>query len=138
MAKVTSTLAAGHTYKVETAAGSFTLVADQPTAVGGSDTGPTPKDFLLAAIGACTVQTLKMAAPGKKWDLQTISVEVTYSEVPDPNKPGQKITQIEERIEVSGNLSQAELDAIERTAGRCPVLKIVEGPKQVIKKAVKV
>ena len=60
------------------------------------------------------------------------------SEIPDPADATKKITLIEEDIEASGNLSQADLDAIERTAGRCPVLRAIEGPKQVTKKAVKV
>ena len=124
MAKAVSKLVQGTTYKVESATGGYTITADQPQTVGGNGSGPNPKEILLAAIGACTVQTLMMVAPKRKWDIQDLSVEVTINEVddPDPSKPaGAKIQQIEERIEVKGNLSQAELTAIENTAGRCPV-----------------
>lgn len=138
MQSVTSKLVAGTNYQVECTSGSFTLVCDQPTTVSGTDQGPNPKAFLLAAIGACTVQTLKMVAPRRKWDLQEVSVTVTFDEVDDPKNPGTKIAQIEEKIEVKGNLTPAELSAIEQTAGKCPVLKLVEGPKLVLKKAIKI
>lgn len=140
MAQVKSTLVAGTNYKVEAQIGAFTLTSDQPQSVGGNDSGPSPKDFLLTAIGACTIQTVRMVAAKRKWDVQEMSVTVTISEVDDPNagKPGAKITLIEELIEVKGNLSPADLSAIEITAGRCPVLKLITEPKLVQKKAVKV
>ena len=140
MAKAVSKLVSGTNYKVEIAAGGYTLVADQPQAVGGNSSGPNPKEILLAAIGACTVQTLMMVAPKRKWDIQELSVDVSINEIddPDPSKPaGSKIMQIEERIEVKGNLSAAELTAIENTAGRCPVLRIITEPKLVKKTAIK-
>lgn len=141
MAKAVSKLVAGTRYKVETPVGGFTIVADQPQAVGGNSSGPNPKEFLLAAIGSCTVQTLMMAAAKRKWDIQELSVEVSINEIddPDPSKPaGSKVVQIDERIEVKGNVSAAELTAMENTAVRCPVLKLVVEPKLVTKTAIKV
>jgi putative redox protein len=140
MAQVKSTLVAGSNYQVQATIGNFTLTSDQPQAVGGNDGGPSPKDFLLTAIGACTIQTVKMVAARRNWDIQEMSVTVTISEVDDTTstKPGAKITLIEELIEVKGNLSPAELTAIEGIAARCPVLKIITEPKLVQKKAVKV
>jgi uncharacterized OsmC-like protein len=42
-------LASGFAQNVETR--SHRLVADEPRALGGADTGPTPYDLLLAALG---------------------------------------------------------------------------------------
>ena len=42
-------LASGFAQTVETR--SHRLVADEPLAFGGTDTGPTPYDLLLAALG---------------------------------------------------------------------------------------
>ena len=42
-------LASGFAQTVETR--SHSLIADEPLAFGGTDTGPTPYDLLLAALG---------------------------------------------------------------------------------------
>ena len=42
----------GAGFAQEILAGRHRLAADEPAAAGGADTGPTPYDFLLAALGS--------------------------------------------------------------------------------------
>ena len=42
----------GTGFAQEVRVGPHRLAADEPTAVGGTDTGPTPYDLLLAALGS--------------------------------------------------------------------------------------
>jgi uncharacterized OsmC-like protein len=39
-------------FEQEILVGRHRLTADEPVAVGGTDTGPTPYDLLLAALGS--------------------------------------------------------------------------------------
>ena len=51
-------------------------VADEPASVGGTDRGPTPYEYLLAGLGACTSITLRMYADRKGWALEDIDIRI--------------------------------------------------------------
>ena len=51
----------GDNYQTKILAGNHELMADEPAGIG-DDSGPTPYEFLLAALGACTSITLIMYA----------------------------------------------------------------------------
>ena len=57
------------------------LMADEPIAVGGADTGPTPYDYLVAALGACTGMTLRMYADRKEWPLDSVVVRLKHRKI---------------------------------------------------------
>jgi len=52
----------GEGLRTEMEAGGHTVIADEPEGLGGTDAGPTPYDYLLAALGGCTAMTLRMYA----------------------------------------------------------------------------
>jgi organic hydroperoxide reductase OsmC/OhrA len=55
----------GKSYAQAIVAGPHPLCADEPFASGGTGTGPSPYDLLLAALGACTSMTVGMYARGR-------------------------------------------------------------------------
>jgi putative redox protein len=56
--------------------GKHQLTADEPVAIGGTDTGSSPYQLLLSGLGACTAITLRMYADRKGWALGTIKVDL--------------------------------------------------------------
>lgn len=68
----------GAGYAQTVRAGEHVVRADEPTSRGGTDTGGTPFDLMVGALGACTAITLKMYAERKDWELGEIQVELNY------------------------------------------------------------
>jgi putative redox protein len=100
------------------------LVADEPEDLGGKDLGATPYELLLAALGSCTVITLKMYSQNKKWDLQQVNAELNLStEVVD----GQKKTTLYRNISLEGNLDETQRERLLQIAKACPVAKLLVG-----------
>jgi len=73
--KVTATGPEG--WVVTTKAGEHTAIIDQPEAMGGTNTGPSPLDYVFVALGGCLVTVAKIVAGQKKIDLRGVEVEVS-------------------------------------------------------------
>lgn len=119
-------------------AGRHRLFADEPEELGGDDTGPSPYDFLAAALGTCTTMTLRIYAERKKIDLGRVSVDVSHQKVHRKDseadatggKP-QRIDQFERVITVEGNLDEALREKVVEIANKCPVHRTLENSSRV-------
>lgn len=113
------------------------LAADEPESLGGTDTGPTPYDLLLAALGTCTSMTLRMYADHKKWPLAGVRVALDHGRIHAEDcahcesKSG-KLDRIDRRIEVLGDLSPEQRQRLLEIADKCPVHKTLKGEIDVV------
>ena len=116
---------AGLRLEVET--GKHRLVADELPAIGGTDAGPAPLQYLLTSLGACTAMTLRLYSERKKWPLQDVDVKLTLSKAPvdaaDPSK-GQA-ERIVREIRLSGPLDDEMRTRLMEVANKCPVHKML-------------
>lgn len=116
----------GSGFAQEILAGRHHLHADEPVFAGGGDTGPSPYDFLLAALGACTSMTLGMYARRKAWPLEDIVVHLRHSKIHAVDcaecetKEGM-LDRIERDIQVSGPLNDEQRAKLLEIADKCPV-----------------
>jgi uncharacterized OsmC-like protein/alpha-beta hydrolase superfamily lysophospholipase len=107
-------------------AGRHTLMADEPTAFGGLDSGPSPYDLLLASLGACTGMTLRLYAERKSLPLDKVSVRLSHAKIHAADcencetKEGM-VDRIERMITLHGALNAEQRARLMEIADRCPV-----------------
>jgi putative redox protein len=102
------------------------LVADEPVAAGGTNLGPTPYDYLVAALGACTSMTLRMYADRKGWPLESTSIRLKHQKIhaidcQDCELKEGVLDKIEREIELDGPLDHEQRQRLIKIADRCPV-----------------
>lgn len=110
----------------EIVAGRHQLRSDEPVSIGGTDTGPTPYDLLLAALGSCTSMTVGMYARRKQWPLTRVTVHLSHSRVHARDcavcdTEEAMLTVVEREVEFEGPLSRDQRERLLAIANRCPV-----------------
>ena len=106
--------------------GGHRLAADEPAAVGGADSGPTPYDLLLAGLGACTAMTVRMYADRKRWPLRQTTVRLRHRRIhardcADCETRTGQVEHIEREIQLEGELTDEQRARLLDIAERCPV-----------------
>src|SRR5919202_4914152 len=76
---VTARTAAGPGFRTDLSVRGHAFVADEPASARGGDEGPTPYDYLLGALGACTAMTMRMYAARKGWPLEEAVVSFRHA-----------------------------------------------------------
>jgi uncharacterized OsmC-like protein len=115
----------------EIVTGSHHLTADEPIDVGGKDTGPSPYDLLLAALGSCTSMTISLYARTKKWPLESVTINLRHSKIHaadcrDCETKVGKIDRIEREIHLVGDLQPEQQKRLLEIADKCPVHRTLE------------
>ncbi len=112
-------------------AGRHVMGADEPERFGGRDTGPSPYEYLLAGLGACTAMTLRMYADRHDWQLEKIAVEVTHDKIAVADSV-RKIDRFRRAIRLSGNLTKDQRNRLLDTADKCPVSQTLQRSSTVL------
>jgi putative redox protein len=110
----------------EITAGPHHLRSDEPPTAGGTDTGPTPYDLLLSALGSCTSMTVAMYARRKGWSLNHVTVRLRHSrahakDCVDCETENARLTIIDREVELEGSLTEDQRARLLAIANRCPV-----------------
>jgi putative redox protein len=106
--------------------GRHVIRADEPVPAGGMDTGLSPYDLLLAALGACTSMTMRMYADLKGIPLERATVELRHDKIHAADcaecetREG-KIDRIERLIRLEGPLSEEQRAKLLEISNKCPV-----------------
>ena len=121
--------------------GPHRLTADEPVESGGTNTGASPYDLLLAALGSCTSMTISLYARRNHWPLEKVEVSLWHSKIHAADcaecetKTGM-LDQIERVIAVEGALDSEQRKKLLEIADKCPVHRTLSSEIRILTRAV--
>lgn len=120
--------------------GDHNLIADEPTVFGGNNFGPSPYQYISAALAACTAMTIQMYARRKKWDVLNVTVHVDHSQehavdCKNCEDDSAKMDTLLRDISFEGSLSEEQRSRLLEIADKCPVHRTLSSRMQIITKS---
>jgi uncharacterized OsmC-like protein/fermentation-respiration switch protein FrsA (DUF1100 family) len=116
------------------------LLADEPVAAGGEDTGPGPYDYLLAGLGACTSMTMRLYADRKSLPLERVTVTLKHSKIyatdcAECETKSGMLDQIDRVIRMDGALDAEQRKRLLEIADKCPVHRTLTSEIRIVTQA---
>ena len=120
--------------------GPHRMLADEPVAAGGEDSGPGPYDFVLAGLGACTSMTLRLYAERKSLPLERVTVTLKHSKIhaedcADCETKAGMLDRIERVIAMEGALDAEARRKLMEIADKCPVHRTLTSEIHIVTRA---
>ena len=127
-------------FQQSVSAGPHRLLADEPKAAGGDDTGLSPYDFVLAGLGACTSMTMRLYADRKSLPLERTTVTLRHSKIyaqdcAECETKAGMLDQIERVIAMEGALSSEQRERLMEIADKCPVHRTLTSEIHIVTRA---
>lgn len=122
--KVTVNSVTGERFTQIVESGKHQLISDKSESFGGSDKGPGPYSYLLAALGSWTAITLRMYAERKGFKLNNITIRLSHDrrdleDCSDRETTEDKVDQIQSDIHLDGELDESQRKRLLEIATRC-------------------
>jgi uncharacterized OsmC-like protein/fermentation-respiration switch protein FrsA (DUF1100 family) len=120
--------------------GPHQLLADEPVAAGGDDSGPAPYDLLLAGLGACTSMTMRLYAERKSLPLTRTTVTLRHNKIhaedcAECESKAGMLDQIERVITMEGPLDAEQRRKLIEIADKCPVHRTLTSEVRILTSA---
>lgn len=99
--------------------------ADVDKATGSEDRAPDPHDLLDSALAACTTLTLELYI--RRRQLAVTGLRVTVDRMESKDEQGQSVYQMQRRIAIEGDITDADRQRLLDIANKCPIHKLLSG-----------
>lgn len=113
-------------FQVRASSGDHQMIIDEPLQFGGLGSGPNPFDLLCAALGSCTLITMRFYAERKGWSLGPFSVRIGH------RKGSAEVRDRFERVLRLGSATPEQAERLLAIANKCPVHLLLERGSDVV------
>ena len=120
-------------FKIETRSRQHIAIVDQPVAGGGTDSGPTPLEYLFVSLAGCIVTIGHIVAKQRQLPVRSISARVE-GELDTDVLMGKRsdvragFSDIRIHVKIDADMTQAEKEAfLKEVDARCPISDNIHG-----------
>ena len=118
---VVVTATGGGKFQVRVETGEHSFLMDEPLDYGGLSSGPSPCDMIGAALGACTLMTMRLYAERKDWAVDGLRVRVAHRKLSPEARD-----QFDRTIRFADEVTDEQRAKLLAIADRCPVELLLE------------